>query len=545
MVERLRTMLRPLEQRHGLERWDDGRIRAGDLWREEIEKALASAQLALLMVSDDFLASDFVTRSELPQLFTAAEKEGLRILWVPLSPCLWKYVPEIERYQAVIPPARTVAEMDPVEQKRAFVQIAERILSTFQEEAERQARESMEEQERLARQQEALERKAEQERLEREREASRSEEAERERLAREQEEEEQRKGREAEERRAQAEAERWKAEAERLAREKEALERTVDRARAATDGPERSKADGAAAIPRNETAAPVLLRLQVLAGTLVADGTGFFGGRKWRVETRPVEVKGYLEELRYGVALSLLRIPSGGFVMGSPTGEKERFCTSEGPEHSVRFEEFFLAQTPITQAQWLVVAGWQKVAMDLAPDPAHFKGATHPVERVSWHEAMEFCRRLSARTGRTYTLPSEAQWEYACRSGTTTLFAFGEEITPELANYRPFISGPKDREMTTPVGSFPANGWGLQDMHGNVSELCLDAWHGTYAEAPIDGSAWMDPESGEDARRLRRGGSWRNNPWYCRSATRSYVAPDSRDNAIGFRVCCLPPGSSS
>jgi internalin A len=141
-VERLRTMLRPLEQRHGLELWDDSRIQPGSLWREEIEKALASARVALLLVSSDFLASDFVTRNELPTLFRAAKQEGLRILWVPLRPCLWQHIPEIEQYQAAIPPDRTLASMtEEVEQEEAFVQIAEEIMKVFQDEAERQARE--------------------------------------------------------------------------------------------------------------------------------------------------------------------------------------------------------------------------------------------------------------------------------------------------------------------------------------------------------------------------------------------------------------------
>jgi murein DD-endopeptidase MepM/ murein hydrolase activator NlpD len=266
------------------------------------------------MVSADFLASEFVTRSELPPLFTAAKQEGLRILWVPLRPCLWKLIPEIEQYQAVIPPGRTVAEMAEVERERAFVEIAERILSTFQEEAARQAREREEEQERLARQQEALEQKAEQERLEREREESRSQEAERERLARERQEEKQRQAREEEERRALAEAQRWKAEAERLAREKETLERKAEEERLALDQLERSKADG--------SPAPSPLRLQVQAGSLVSDGTGFFGPRKWRVETRPEELEGYREELGDGVALTMVRIPAGVFAMGSPRGKR-------------------------------------------------------------------------------------------------------------------------------------------------------------------------------------------------------------------------------
>jgi len=217
-VERLRRMIKPLEQRYGLERWDDSRIQAGGLWRQEIEQALASASVALLLVSADFLASDFVASRELPPLFRAAKEKGLRILWVPLRPSLWKHIPEIEQYQAVIPPGRTLAEMAEVEQERAFVQIAELILSTFQEQEERLARLREEEAERLASEQKeqevrlAREHKAEEERLAREQ-------AEAERLEREQEEEAERVARERQAR--EREAQDRQAEQERLAREAE------------------------------------------------------------------------------------------------------------------------------------------------------------------------------------------------------------------------------------------------------------------------------------------------------------------------------------
>ena len=231
-VERLRRMIKPLEQRYGLERWDDSRIQAGGLWRQEIEQALANASVALLLVSADFLASDFVTRSELPPLFRAAKQKGLRILWVPLRPSLWNHIPEIEQYQAVIPPSRTLAEMAEVEQERAFVQIAELILSTFQEQEERLARQREEEAERLASEQKeqevrlAREQKAEEERLAREQKAE-AERVARERQAREREAqdrqaEQERLASQAEERRRQ-EAERL--DVERLAREQEARER--------------------------------------------------------------------------------------------------------------------------------------------------------------------------------------------------------------------------------------------------------------------------------------------------------------------------------
>jgi formylglycine-generating enzyme required for sulfatase activity len=172
------------------------------------------------------------------------------------------------------------------------------------------------------------------------------------------------------------------------------------------------------------------------------------------------------------------------------------------------------------------------------------------VERVSWLEAMEFCSRLSQRTGRSYTLPSEAQWEYACRAGTQTPFHLGDTISSELANYDgdySYADGPKGiyREQTTPVGMFPANAWGLHDMHGNVREWCLDQWHGNYNGAPTDGSAWVDYAEGEKTKesvrsRLLRGGSWNDFPRFCRSAYRNNNHPDFRNFNIGFRVCCLP-----
>ena len=167
------------------------------------------------------------------------------------------------------------------------------------------------------------------------------------------------------------------------------------------------------------------------------------------------------------------------------------------------------------------------------------------MEQVSWLDAMEFCNRLSQRTGRVYTLPSEAQWEYACRAGSTTPFAFGATLSAELANYdatSTYGDGPKGeyRQQTTQVGMFPANAWGLHDMHGNVWEWCLDHWHDSYEGAPSDGRAWLKPSASEEERRLLRGGSWLNVPRLCRSAYRDGNHPDARGYIFGFRVCCLP-----
>jgi formylglycine-generating enzyme required for sulfatase activity len=283
--------------------------------------------------------------------------------------------------------------------------------------------------------------------------------------------------------------------------------------------------------------------------------------------------------------IPLAFIPAGSFLMGSPKNESERF-DDEGPQHEVTLGAFFMAKTPITQAQWREVAGWEKVERDLNPDPSRFNGDNRPVEQVNWLDAQEFCRRLSQRTGKKYTLPSEAQWEYACRAGTTTPFHFGPTISTEVANYNGEVYGNgnkgDNRQQTTDVASFPANDWGLHDMHGNVWEWCLDEWHDSYEGGPVDGSAWGDHSLGEslaaccaagrgttapgsaarltaatstrttattssvsasvasDACRLLRGGSWHNHPARCRSVYRKNYLPYHRNNSIGFRVCCLP-----
>jgi formylglycine-generating enzyme required for sulfatase activity len=269
---------------------------------------------------------------------------------------------------------------------------------------------------------------------------------------------------------------------------------------------------------------------------------------RWQVDHQEVRVDAGEVDLGEGESLRLIQIPAGEFWMGSPATEPERVA-NEGPQHRVRLGGFLLGQTPVTQAQWGVVARWPKLELelDLSPNPSRYEGAPRrPVERVSWEQAMEFCHRLSQRTGLPFTLPSEAQWEYACRAGTTTPFHFGATLTPELAKYDgnySYANGPKGeyRQRTNPVGMFAANAWGLHDMHGNVWEWCLDTWHGSYEGAPTDGSPWL---TGTDSRKLLRGGSWGSFPWNCRSAFRDRRRLDYADHDVGFRVVCLPQGAS-
>ncbi|OUL24030.1 hypothetical protein BV378_20180 [Nostoc sp. RF31YmG] len=259
--------------------------------------------------------------------------------------------------------------------------------------------------------------------------------------------------------------------------------------------------------------------------------------------------RGFIEALRNGVQLEMVLIPAGSFTMGSPEDELER-SDSESPQHLVNIQQFCMGKYPVTQAQWRAVAAMPQVNRELKPDPSNFKGDKRPVERVSWYDAVEFCDRLTAHTKRQYRLPSEAEWEYACRAGTTTPFHFGETITLELANYNAnytYGAGVKEtyRKQTTVVGSFEvANAFGLYDMHGNVWEWCLDDWHDDYNGAPTDGSPWFDDNDNlyqKQGRAVLRGGSWIYDPRGCRSASRYNGNAAGRDfirDAFGFRVVC-------
>ena len=248
----------------------------------------------------------------------------------------------------------------------------------------------------------------------------------------------------------------------------------------------------------------------------------------------------FAEDLGKVIMLEMVAIPGGTFMMGSPATEEKR-DNDESPQHSVTVKPFYLGKFTITQAQWKAVAALPKVSHDLNTDPSNFKGDNLPVEQVSWNDAVEFCARLSVKTGRTYRLPSEAEWEYACRAGTTTPFHFGETITTDLANCNgnyTYGSGSKGeyRQKTTPVGSFQvANAFGLYDMHGNVWEWCEDHWHSNYNGAPTDGSAWVINDN-DNHYRMLRGGSWFFGPWSCRSALRDNLGPDVRYGNFGFRV---------
>jgi formylglycine-generating enzyme required for sulfatase activity len=225
------------------------------------------------------------------------------------------------------------------------------------------------------------------------------------------------------------------------------------------------------------------------------------------------QAKYFKEDLGNNITLEMVQIPGGSFMMGSPESEKDRSTDgSESPQHEVNVPGFSMGKFVVTQEQYQQIMG---------NNPSSSKGAKRPVEQVSWNDAKKFCGKLTKNTGREYRLPSEAEWEYACRAGTTTPFHFGETITTELANYDgtdPYASEPKGKylQKTTDVDSFTPNAFGLYNMHGNVS-------------------AWT---SQSVSLKQMRGGSWYDVPGDCRSASRRNYDLDGNHETIGFRVVC-------
>ena len=245
------------------------------------------------------------------------------------------------------------------------------------------------------------------------------------------------------------------------------------------------------------------------------------------VETRPGIAHQFSQDLGSGVSLEMVAIPGGKAQMGSAG---HAGYPDEHPQHPTFISPFFLGKFEVNQEQWQAVMGKSL--------PVRFIGPSLPVDRACWTDGMDFCKKLSEKTGRAYRLPSEAEWEYACRAGSATPFYFGPTLTTNLANYvgeHTYAAEPKGiyRHSTTPGGSFPPNAFGLYDMHGNLWEWCADSWHEDYTGAPLDGSAWV--ERGAHSR-VVRGGSWHETPAHCRSAVRLKYDQAERDDFVGFRL---------
>jgi formylglycine-generating enzyme required for sulfatase activity len=240
----------------------------------------------------------------------------------------------------------------------------------------------------------------------------------------------------------------------------------------------------------------------------------------------------FTETLPSNIKLEMVKIPAGSFLMGTEEAEVIRLCKEyetdwckcEMPQHRVNLQEFYLGKYPVTQEQYQAIMG---------SNPSYFKdNSKNPVENVSWEDAQAFCQKLNDKTEKKYRLPSEAEWEYACKSGTQTRYYFGdnEKLLGEYVWYDA-NSGNK----THPVGQKKPNNWGLYDMSGNVWEWCEDGWHKNYENAPKNGSSWNENDY-QTSLKLLRGGSWNNNSRYCRSARRNGDYAGSRVSNNGFRL---------
>ncbi len=250
------------------------------------------------------------------------------------------------------------------------------------------------------------------------------------------------------------------------------------------------------------------------------------------VERKSGNAQVAVDLLGHGIELEVVAVPAGSYQMGSP---RSQGFPDECPQHRVALPAFWIGRYPITQEQWKAVMG--KELRWRFPG-----GPRRPAERVSWEAAVEFCEHLSKKTRHAYALPSEAQWECACRAGTFSAFHCGKTITTDLANYNglhTYLDEPQGvyRHVTTDVGSFAPNAFGLYDMHGNVWEWCADAWHDDYVGAPSDGRSWL--VGGDSSFRVARGGSWHENPGVCRSAVRLRFAPGEGEDYLGLRVVRL------
>jgi formylglycine-generating enzyme required for sulfatase activity len=241
--------------------------------------------------------------------------------------------------------------------------------------------------------------------------------------------------------------------------------------------------------------------------------------------------------------MQFMKIPSGSFMMGSPESdekplrERMTYPTNNQPVHQVTINySFYMGKYEVTQEQYVKLMG--NNPSNRCFDPKC------PVDGVSWNAAKEFLGRLNAKdSAYKYRLPSEAEWEYSCRAGTTTIFAFGDGLSSDKANFNgdlPYGGAPKGPYLKEPatIGSYLPNAWGLYDMHGNVSEWCEDFYHDNYTNAPTDGSA--NEKRGELDSRVERGGNWGNGATYLRSANRNAGAPGTGLSGTGFRIVGIP-----
>lgn len=446
-LKRLQIVLAPLRRQGMLDVWEDTRIQVGQDWKAEIEKALMRAKVAVLLVSPDFLASDFIARHELPPLLEAAKKQGATIFWVPLRHSLYR-VTEVARYQAAYDPGTPLSTLTLAEQDAALVRIAEALIA-------------------------------------------------------------------------------------------------VESSPASTSPP--------------ETPEPVRPDRVVLPPVKYIHG--WLAERVQALQQQTAKALGLPVEFRDdpesgGQGPVMVVIPAGRFLMGSPEGELERRDVER--QHEVQVAVFAIGKYAVTVGQFkrfVEARGyrteaekgggiycWAEGEWKQDPDknwrnPGFPQTDDHPVVGVSWNDAMRYVDWLSEQCGQQYRLPMEAEWEYVCRAGTAKPFCFGEAISTDQANYDGnyvYGKGHKGnyRQQTVEVGQFPANPWGLHDLHGNVWEWTSSEYDEKYGGAEL--RAVSDRDS--SGPRVLRGGSWNYGPRWLRSAARDGGAPRDGYDVVGFRL---------
>jgi formylglycine-generating enzyme required for sulfatase activity len=255
----------------------------------------------------------------------------------------------------------------------------------------------------------------------------------------------------------------------------------------------------------------------------------FFDGTGKKEKRTMKKAKYFTEHLPSELDLSMVYIPGGTFQMGSLQGHND-----EKPQHDVTVSSFLMGKYPVTQEQWQAVTALPRQNIDLKSEPSNFKdNNNHPVEGVSWNEAVEFCERLSQYTDRLYRLPSEAEWEYACRAKTKTNFYFGDFLTPEMANYGEAVQG------TSAVNIYWPNAFGLYDMHGNVWEWCQDHYcsYDSNLSSQIDDTVFSISDTIINSK-IQRGGSWKMDKSYCRTTKRYFAHHNEYYPDVGFRLVC-------
>ncbi len=509
-LKRLQTMLVPLQRQGALDVWEDSRIQVGQDWKEEIEKALERAKVAVLMVSPDFLASDFIAKHELPTLLEAARKEGLTILWVPVRHSLYKET-EIARYQAAYNPRTPLSTLTAAEQDAALVQIAEKLRAV-----KPPAFPSKPPQPPEPLPQPPPERPERPERsvlstrllimlvlvilggtglyyLGRE----------------------------------------W------LYQTTNSTQSTADKAAADKAAADKAAADKAAADKAAADKAADKAAAKLPSSLALPNIHGWSAQQVQSLQQQtaqafkiPVEFQDTLKD--GGLGPKMVVIPGGRFQMGSPPDEPQR--TGDERPHEVEVAPFAMDKYEVTFEEYDRFA--TAIQREKPSDSGWGRGR-RPVINVTWKDAVAYAEWLSQQTGQTYRLPTEAEWEYAARAGTTTPFYFGTTISTEQANYNgnyTYGGGQKGvyRQKTVEVGQFPANAWGLHDMHGNVWEWNCSEYDENYGGAAL--RCISDPDSGGP--RVLRGGSWFLDPGWLRSAARGGNDPRDRFNIYnwGFRL---------